>query len=258
MTKLQLIDESGDKKYFTQIPNYIANHSTANDQALYFQMKRYAGEDGKCFATSETLMRKLGIGRKAYNKSLKYLLDKQWVKFVGTIGGKTRPIKTYAIVDIWKINILEYEKIPSESTVSLERDKSQKEKDKSQKHTKISAESTVEEEPTDKEPIKKITVSDSNESQAKDISEIITLFKEVNPSYSKFFANKTQRSAVSRLLIQWPRPKLDNIIKVIPQTNTHKYAPTITTPLQLEDNIGRLIAFIQKERTNPISKVIKV
>ena len=44
MTQINIKDESGDRDCFTIIPNYIANHSTANDQALYFQMKRFAGD----------------------------------------------------------------------------------------------------------------------------------------------------------------------------------------------------------------------
>src|SRR3990167_5493010 len=118
MTRIKIQDESGDRKYFTQIPNYIANHSTANDQALYFQMKRYAGEDGECFATAETIRKKMGIGVNSYNKSLQYLLSKKWVRFVGMTKGKTRPIKTYAIVDIWKLNIMEYQEILPRTAVS--------------------------------------------------------------------------------------------------------------------------------------------
>ena len=83
---------------------------------------------------------------------------------------------------------------------------------------------------------------------SRDVEEVISLFESVNPSYKKMFANKTQRSSVSRLLVQWPRPQLDKIIAFLPQTNKEKYAPTITTPLQLEDKIGTLIAFVKKSR----------
>lgn len=144
---IKLEDGSGDKKYFTMIPNYIANHSSAIDQALYFQMKRYAGENGKCFASQETLMKKMDIGRKSYTKSLNYLLEKGWIKFVGMTKGKTRPVKTYAIVDIWKLNVLEYEKIPSERAVSPV-----KEKDTDQKSNMIQAKRTIEEEPIKEDP----------------------------------------------------------------------------------------------------------
>lgn len=90
----------------------------------------------------------------------------------------------------------------------------------------------------------------------KQVDEIISLFKAVNPAYQKFFPRKNQREAVARLLVQWPRPKLDQIIKVLPQSNAHQYAPTITSPLELEDRMARLRAFIEKQRTNQKGKTI--
>lgn len=110
MDEIKIHDESGDKRYFTIIPNYILNHSSANDQALYLQMKRYAGEDGECFATQKTLMEKMGIGERTLRKSLNYLLEHGWITFVGLTNGKTRPVKTYKINDIWKINTEFYKK----------------------------------------------------------------------------------------------------------------------------------------------------
>ena len=111
--KIHFQDNSGDKKYFTIIPNYIANHSTANDQALYFQMKRYAGENGQCFASKAKLMTQLGIGRKAINTSIKYLKDHKWISLVGikavmTKGG-VQNIDVYTINDIWSMNNDYYE-----------------------------------------------------------------------------------------------------------------------------------------------------
>ena len=216
MAKLNIQDESGDRKYFTQIPNYIANHSTANDQALYFQMKRYAGEDRKCFATEKTLMKKLGIGKKAYDKSLNYLLEKKWIRFVGTTEGKTRPIKTYSIVDIWKINVLEYEEIGSESTLSFNKDKSQKKGDKSQKHTKISAESNVEEEPSKEEPINKMLSKDNSEAVYgnQNINSLLETFKrefdlqvmdgsqQVNRRYAYLLLKKAKSLGAAQTIIK--------------------------------------------------------
>ena len=107
--KIKIIDNSGDKSYFTIIPNYILNHSTADEQALYLQMKRLAGEDGKCFATQETLAKKLGWGGKRLNREkvrevIRQLLKRGWIKSVGTIAGKTHPINVYKIIDLWQLN----------------------------------------------------------------------------------------------------------------------------------------------------------
>ena len=89
-----------------------------------------------------------------------------------------------------------------------------------------------------------------------DVKEVISLFQRVNPNYGNLFKRNNQRNAVVRLLGQWPRPKLDKIIEILPQTNARKYAPTITTPLELEERMGKLIAFIQKERDNRKGKDI--
>lgn len=131
--KYSLEDNSNDRRYFTIIPNYILNHSSAIDQALYLQMKRAAGETGTCFMTEETMCKKLKIGIKKFKKSLDYLLSHGWIEFVGMTPGKTRPIKTYKVNDIWKLNTDFYneKEIPPKSTVS--KNTSQKEINTSQK-----------------------------------------------------------------------------------------------------------------------------
>jgi hypothetical protein len=114
MDKIRVSDDSGDRKYFTIIPNYIANHSTANDQALYLQMKKHAGEDGECYLSEKTLKAKLGIGGIALKSSFQYLLEKGWIKYVGlkdvNTSGGVQKVKSYKIIDIWKINVDHYEK----------------------------------------------------------------------------------------------------------------------------------------------------
>ena len=144
--KYKIKDESGDKEFFTIIPNFIINHSTAIDKALYLEMKRFAGENGKCFATEKTIMERLKIGKKAFDNSLNYLLKQKWIIFIGLTDSKTRPIKTYKINNVWQQNSEYYKKISAESNVSLQGDKSPKQEDKSPKQHKISAESNVEEE----------------------------------------------------------------------------------------------------------------
>lgn len=249
MTKIKIQDDSGDREYFTIVPNYILNHSTHTDQALYLQMKRYAGEDGKCFATQETLTNKLGIGIKAYNKSLKYLLKKGWVEFVGLTGGKTRPIKTYKINNIWQENSDYYKKIPSESTVS--KDTSQKEGDTSQKNNKIPPRSTVEEEPYTK---KNQEEDNTAETSSALIGEIIKLFEEVNPACKNFYGNTTQRKACKNLLEEYGFEKVSHAISILPRSNRTAYLPTINTPLQLWEKYQALRDGVAKKKSELSAK----
>jgi CTP-dependent riboflavin kinase len=81
------------------------------------------------------------------------------------------------------------------------------------------------------------------------LNEIISLFKELNPSYERLFSNKTERAAAERLIQKMGREKLEGVIKYVATTNVMPYAPTITTPFELERNLGKLIAFYNREKT---------
>lgn len=83
-----------------------------------------------------------------------------------------------------------------------------------------------------------------------DIIDMIELFKGVNPNYERLFGNKTQRSAIERMIKKQGREKVEGIINTLPETNGKQYAPVITTPLQLENKLGDLIIFIKKNKNN--------
>ncbi len=101
--------------------------------------------------------------------------------------------------------------------------------------------------------IQKISEQSSQKKERKDqvIFDLIEKFKEVNPSYERLFRNKTQRACLERMVKKHGKEKMEQILNVLSKTNQMKYAPTITTPLQLEDKLGLLLAFIQKEKIKP-------
>ena len=110
--EIYIEEESGDKKYFTLIPNFVLDHSTANILALYVHMKRFSGKDNKAFPSKSTLMKKLKISKPTLNKALEELEKKGWIRFDGerevqTKGGIQR-VHQYSIVDIWGQNNWNY------------------------------------------------------------------------------------------------------------------------------------------------------
>lgn len=117
--EIEIIDNSGDKKYFTIVPNYILNHSTADEQALYAQMKKFAGETGKCFATIETLSEKLFWNEHKVRGNIEKLLKREWIKKVGTVAGKTHPVNAYEVVDLWDLNTKYYQGKKGASTDAI-------------------------------------------------------------------------------------------------------------------------------------------
>jgi hypothetical protein len=82
--------------------------------------------------------------------------------------------------------------------------------------------------------------------EGKIVNDYIDLFKTVNPSWERLFPQKGQRDAMKRMLKQHGEEKIKFIMEQIPKVNATKYAPTITTPCELERNLGKLIAFYQK------------
>lgn len=103
----KIIDKSGDRKYFTIIPNYIVNHSTVYEQAIYLYMKRVAGETGTCWESPISIAKKLDISATTVRKYQKALVQRGWIEKVG-VAGKTKPTIEYKIVDLWQLNAKYY------------------------------------------------------------------------------------------------------------------------------------------------------
>ncbi len=83
---------------------------------------------------------------------------------------------------------------------------------------------------------------------------LIGNFQNVNPSYQKFYKNISQRSALKRLVEKLGYDQIQKAIKMLSITNVEQYAPVITTPIQLEDKLGLLIAFVKKQKKQNIIK----
>lgn len=87
-----------------------------------------------------------------------------------------------------------------------------------------------------------------SKTDGKMLNDLIALFEPINPSFEKLFAQTTQRRALDEMVVKHGFEVMKNTINSLQITNGKKYAPTITTPLQLQNNLGKLIAFWQKEK----------
>lgn len=100
---------------------------------------------------------------------------------------------------------------------------------------------------TEVESVKIIDIK-SIESPIDRINDLIAEFEPVNPSFKRLFANKTQRAAMARLTQSIGFDKARGAIKAAVASCGKTYAPTITTPIQLEDRIGALAAFMKRNQ----------
>jgi hypothetical protein len=118
--KYKFKDNSGERKYFSMIPHYIVNHSTAYEQSLYLIMKRIAGEDGSCYASLNTLSKMMGVHKTTTSKTIKKLLERNWIKEIEPIMVKGGHVRQFSIVDLWKkaINFYDNNKGGAEMTTN--------------------------------------------------------------------------------------------------------------------------------------------
>ena len=260
--QIKIADESGDRKYFTQVPNYVLNHSTAIAQALYCHLKRLAGESGIAYPSSNYLRKKLGISQPTLRKEIKYLLEKNWIEFSGyekieTASG-IQKVKAYKIIDIWKLNVDYYESKRGEKIEPPQIQRGEKIDFRGVKARgeKIgNKEEPIKEEPIIKEELVSIPAPSAGGSG---VNLLIDKFKEVNSSYKLFFGRPSQRKAIERLVGQFGAEYVGRLIEALPAIQGMPYAPTITSPCQLEDKLAALKAFYQKEQNKINTPKIKI
>ncbi len=85
--------------------------------------------------------------------------------------------------------------------------------------------------------------------QGATINKLLELFKEMNPSYERLYAIRPQRAALERLIKKHGLEKTERMIQAAASAYGKDYAPTITTPVQLETKLGALASYWQRENT---------
>lgn len=243
--KDRYVDKSGDRKYFTLIPNYIVNHSNVYEQSLYLVMKRIAGEEGSCWASPTTIGKTMGVSSNTVRKYRDNLVKRGWIKKIGE-RGKTKPTDEFEIVDLWKLNTDFYHK--KESSTG---EQSQKESSTGEQIVQlvnlVSSTGGNKEEPYKKNQEEERVATEAVAIESSLIVSLIDSFRKFNPSAEKWYENKTQREACQDLIKMYTLDRVLIIVeKTLPKTNGLPYFPTITTPVQLRDKWVSLESAVRK------------
>jgi hypothetical protein len=122
--RTQVEDKSGDRRYFTMIPNMLWEIGlTYHDREMYAFLKRIAGDHGTCWRSMRTLARESGLSLGQIEKSREILEAAGLI----TCDKRKRPEGGWStwhisIVDVWKRNLeimlakrSQYEQIGDES-----------------------------------------------------------------------------------------------------------------------------------------------
>lgn len=216
---------------------------TACERSCWITLLSYASVNDNgmiTFLSEEQLMSQAGLD----------LQKEEWKETKGVL----ERLKKFKMIHIdnGMITVINWQKRQETSLTSYERVKRYREKKRSD-NANDNAKITTDKIRVDKNRRDKNIILHSE--QSSQINKSIELFKPLNPlNYKKWYSNKTQRAAIGRL-IKALGDKLEISINTAVQANEIKYAPTITTPLQLEEKLSALRSFVAKEKKTGIQSL---
>jgi len=104
------VRDKGDRKYYTVIPNIIDDMGlTPYERALYWHLKRVAGENGKCWKSTPELAKHLRMSTGKVSETKAALQKKGLIEITQQPtphGG--RPMHIITIKDVWPENVARY------------------------------------------------------------------------------------------------------------------------------------------------------
>lgn len=101
---------------------------------------------------------------------------------------------------------------------------------------------------------KNIQSSNTSVAVKEELNPLLECFKGVNPSYERLYPNRTQRAALARLVKKWGAEKVRGMIESLPGIVGRPYAPKITTPVELERDLGKIKQFLEQESKKGVEK----
>jgi len=112
---------------------------------------------------------------------------------------------------------------------------------------------TTKEVKKEKKENKEKNITTSEQQADSHVNKLMDIFYKFNPSIN--FGNKTQRKALVWLFDSVGLDKAISSIEYAISVQGDKYAPTITTPLQLKNKFGDLIVYNKKNKSGGICKI---
>lgn len=214
---------------------------------VYMSLCRHADKEQEAFPAIKTMAEQHNVSRNTILKGIKNLEERNLIQV-----GKKRTKSgqwlnnTYILIDKSEWN---YSQVPEKDTASQvpvvttpspsgELDQVPH-KDTKETHSEGN---TYKETHT----LAKQSFADTEHLKVNEIQKILDLFYKVNPTLN--FANKTLRRAAEDLIAKFGFEKTLHTVEYATSIQGKRYAPVITTPLELKNNMGKLLAYYKREQ----------
>lgn len=230
------------KGSFIVVPNKDALRGMKpQTQALFLWLCHYANTSGKCFPAKKTLAADCGMSEASVLRSMDELIKACLVeKTIRKQKGDRNQSNVYTVMfggggchtDTQGVSHSNPGGYPSDALTQLS-----KELDP---FKSAQGAETQEAEKKQEEDLKK--------ADGAAVNKVIDAFARVNPSFDRLYRMTPQRDAVRRLVKKFGLEQVINGVHGLEITNKMKGTPIITTPIQLEQNLGWLIEAMKKKK----------
>lgn len=213
----------------------------ATDRMLYGVIYWYEHmKDGRCFASNETMAKILGTTARVIQNSLARLESRGYIRREYKDTAKRNRLEIKSLVAFKYVSSTDDTQktsVPQMIDVSSMDDRAS-----DPQMTRVILGSN-----NSNKNIAATSAADEKKQKYNHLgAEVIHAFEEFNPSVKKYYTNTTQRSACDRLIETHGLEKVLKVVALLPKSNGMRYAPTITTPLQLEEKWSSLGIFFTR------------
>lgn len=215
---------------------------------VYISLCRHANKKGTCYPSINYIARELGVDRKTIMKGIDLLAERKIITIKKTIrkdGGQSNNV--YSLIDkrYWLADDIEDNPQSTTRTtpsvlegLPLVPEKDSKNTNNNNTNNKEQAETSS--------AVSVEEITENLVEHSKEIQEIFKLFYEINPTIN--FGNKTQRKAAEEMIKKFGAEKTTKTVEFAISVQGKRYAPTITNPLELKNNMGKLLTYYKREQ----------
>jgi hypothetical protein len=236
------IRDARNKEWFWLDNEYLngyAKYLGATCTVVYISLCRHADNKTQtCFPSMETMATENGINAKSVSRSIKKLVEWNIINVQEDYDKKNKKRKNNIYTLLAKS---EWKQKPQDikSDGSTHQTYSPKPQDKLDESHQTPV-------PSNNTHINNTHITIAGQSPA-GINELIDLFKGVNPMYTDFFRNTTERKAIEHVVSKLGFEKTKNLLIALPEIVSKKFAPKITKPTELKRDLGKLVLFFKQE-----------
>ena len=252
--------QTENQGYFFIIPTVLVEQGDHIKALLYGLISSLVSKEGYCWASNKYLAEKLGRKDDSIiSKKVQELEDEGWLlSEVNRQAGNQRKIWISIQTPLRKKPQTSTEKTAegrrkypqTSSEISEDSNIREKYKEKDKRSNKR-AEARQDVEVVESEVVKDTKSSTDLVNQVFEV-----FYKTVNPAIN--YGNKGTRAAAEWLIKKYGLEKTIGMARFACEIQGQPYSPTITTPYQLKENLGKLMIYYQKQVNKPQSGVLKI